>query len=768
MGEKLRILILEDVPSDAELAKRELRKAGMSVVAKRVETRDAFLKELEESTPDLVLADYMLPQFHGMTALKLVQERAPHVPVIMFTGSIPEETAVEGIKAGAADSVLKTHLARLAPAVENALGRARDRAERLAAERALRASEERLKILFEFAPDAIYLHDLEGTFVDGNLAAERLTGYKREELIGRGFLTSQLLLPDQVLKAATLLAKSVLGKPTGPDEFVFRQKDGGHVTVEISTRPVRIHDRRLVLAVARDITERNRALEALRQSEEAARALFEYAIHGVYRSTLQGKFVTVNPALVEMLGYDSADDLLSIDVDRDLYADPAERARLIEHFHTTQRIRDVEVKWKRKDGDTTIVRLNGRPAGSSEGEFECFEMFVEDVSDRRTLEAQLRQAQKMEAIGQLTSGIAHDFNNLLSVTLLNTQAVAATLESTAPQVLPDLDDIEQAARRAAAMTKRLLGFSRRMDLAPVPTDVARLVTNLKTMLRPVIPEYIELRVTADDPVGAVMVDPGAVEQCVINLVTNARDAMPEGGDLLVEVREIELDEAYRETHPWITPGPHVCVSVSDTGIGMDESTKAKIFEPFFTTKGPDAGTGLGMAMVYGLTKQQAGYVHVYSEPGEGTTIRLCYPIIEAPAQAPAGRQSSTAQMTGGTDTILLVEDEDILRRAGKRVLERYGYTVITVADGAEALEVWRARRAEIDLVLSDMVMPRMSGAELYRHLEKEPDTPKFILASGYADRDVRDRVGLDPSVPMVRKPWEIDVLLTRVREELGR
>lgn len=890
----LKILHLEDRPPDAELIHMELRRGGVEFTATCVDTREGFLAALGNCEPDVMLLDYEMPGFDGMTALRLAQERLPDVPAIIVTGSANEEIAVACMQAGAADYVLKSHLARLVPGVRYALKRQRERErdirERKEAEVSLRASEERLRILFEFAPDAIFLIDLTGIFVDANRAMDALTGYAHAEIIGRSFVQLSLLDVKGALKAGTLLARSALGQPTGPDEFVVHRKDGGTVGVEVRSFPVTMAGKRFALGIARDISERQQAEalvqqfarrnqqilesagdgilgidvhgrvtfangaaarlvdreigdlvgeivctviegdghapdtcrvlaamragacfrdddmavtrkgggrlavrcvmsptvedgeltgavllledvtlrrhteEALRRSEAGLRSLVENAPYGIYRTSLDGRFLAANPALVKMLGYDSWDEMSRLDVGRNVYADPAERDRLVSQSHDALEI-GLEIPWKRQDGTSITVRVSGRAVRDDRGESLGFEMMAEDVTGRRVLEAQLRQAQKMEAVGRLTGGIAHDFNNELSVILMNAQLAAAALERGLAVEPSDLHDIEDAAQRAATMTRSLLGFSRQADLVLAPTDLARVVGNLSKMLRRMLPESILMRINADQPVPAVQADPGAVEQMLLNLATNARDAMPDGGVLRLSVAETELDEAYASDHAGARPGKFVTVAVSDTGIGMDAETKARIFDPFFTTKAPGVGTGLGLAMVYGLTKQHGGYVNVYSEPGLGSTFRLYFPAVAGDA-APQRRRDSAADVCQGSETILLVEDEAPLRRAGKRVLEAFGYTVLTAADGEEALETCRTHPAHIDLVISDLVMPRMSGRQLYDALRREVHDVKFILASGYTGWEAKERDSMDGSVPFVQKPWQAAEVGRLIREVL--
>jgi PAS domain S-box-containing protein len=406
-----------------------------------------------------------------------------------------------------------------------------------------------------------------------------------------------------------------------------------------------------------------------------------------------------------------------------------------------------------------------RPLWSPDGALAGTIGVAMDISDRRKLEEQLRQAQKMEEIGQLSGGIAHDFNNLLSVILLYAQFAKGALQAGEPVDPGDLESVEEAAKKAAAMVSQLLGFSRRAELTLVPTDLTKVVRQLSPMLQRTLPADITIEIAAAGPVASVHADPRAVEQMLLNLATNARDAMPRGGTLRIAVEPATLDDLYTRGHPGARAGPQVCVAVSDTGTGMDVETRRHAFEPFFTTKPPGQGTGLGLPMVYGLTKQQNGFVDLASELGHGTTVRLYFPTIAEAAHVPPAPVSS-APVRGGTETILLVEDEEPLRRSAYRVLTAFGYRVLTAEDGVAALEQYRAHSGGIDLVLSDVVMPRMTGLQLYEALCQGGQRVKFILVSGYGAGEAALRGPLDPGIPIVQKPWEMTRLLAAVRSVL--
>jgi PAS domain S-box-containing protein len=501
-------------------------------------------------------------------------------------------------------------------------------------------------------------------------------------------------------------------------------------------------------------------------ADETYRSLTDGALYGIYRSSVDGRFLTVNPALVETLGYQSQAELLGVDMARDVYARPEERRHLIDSYENKVRIEGQEVEWRRKDGSQITVRLSGRPVRNRAGQVECFEMMVEDVTERRTLEAQLRQSQKMEAVGQLTGGIAHDFNNILTIILANADLLEVDLPRGRPDLRAVLNETKTAAHRGAALIKKLLGFSRRSKLEMKSVDLAKLVGDMSGMLRRVLPENVDVELVADSPIENAQADPGAVEQILLNLATNGRDAMPDGGRLTIEVRPDWLDEGYHAHHPWVEPGKYVSITVSDTGKGMDEATRERIFEPFYTTKPPGQGTGLGLAMIYGLVKQHKGHIHVYSEIGRGTTVKIYIPVATESLKVALPVCEEDGPL-GGSERILVVEDELSIGRATRRALESHGYRVLLARDGEEALEIVREHGSTIDLIISDLVMPRLGGRQLYEALKVEGLCANVMFASGYSQRDIVECAELEQDVPFLHKPWTIVELLRAVRQALG-
>ena len=389
-----------------------------------------------------------------------------------------------------------------------------------------------------------------------------------------------------------------------------------------------------------------------------------------------------------------------------------------------------------------------------------------DVTHERSLEGQLRQSQKMEAVGQLTAGIAHDFNNVLSIISINAELCVEDLEAGVPIEPESLVAVQEATRRAAKITEQLLGFSRQAELTVDPVNLGVLVNGMSGLIRTAVPESVALVLQADESVPTVDVDRQSVEQIVLNFVTNGRDAMPDGGSLTVSVREKTIDSLYREAHPDVVPGGYVEIVVTDTGTGMDALTQARIFEPFFTTKSTGSGTGLGMAMAYGLAKQQGGHIQAYSDLGRGTTVRALFPVSKQ-TEGVTRAAHAQPQRRLGTETILLVEDEPAVQAAAAKALERQGYTILSASDGVEGLAAYRAHSESIDLVITDLVMPNMGGRELCAALrEADPRLP-ILVTSGYSGQEA-PHGGVDRSIEFLLKPWDLDTLLSTMRGLLDR
>jgi PAS domain S-box-containing protein len=674
----------------------------------------------------------------------------PLVAAGKTTGVLVVQTYTEGVRYSEKDrDLLQFVSAQIAMAVQ-----------RKRAEEALRESEQRLQSLFAGIDDALFVHDGDGRIIDCNEAACRRLGYSRAELLA--MRTSDIDAPEFAAGFRDRLVEQ-LDQHRFVCEGVHVAKDGRRIPVDVNSCVIEYHGKRAVLAVMRDITDHKRAEEALRISEASLRAFVDNAVFGISRSSADGTVATANQTLARMLGYRSPDELIGLTVGTAFYRRPEDREATVALMQRGDRFENLEAEWKRKDGTPLTVRLSGRAVRAAGGAVEGYEVIIEDITERRTLEAQLRQAQKMEAVGQLAGGVAHDFNNLLTTILASSELLAAGLPAGIPH-REDVEMIHQAAQRAAELTRDLLAFSRQQPLELQAVPLGGLVADFARLARRIVPEDVEVTVRVEAPGAVVRADPGAIEQILMNLVTNSRDAMPGGGALRLVVGYGTLDQEYRRTHGWGTPGEYVMLSVADTGAGMDQKTQQHIFEPFFTTKPVGQGTGLGMAMVYGLVKQHGGFISVYSEPGLGTTVHIYFPAISEAASPK--RAAAAAESAGGRETILLVEDDATLRRTARRVLERFGYTVVTATDGLDALNIVQTKSTPADLIISDVVMPHASGPQLLSALRDSGAAPRMLFTSGYAARDVQERVMLESGVPFLAKPWTIAELLRKVREVL--
>ena len=525
-------------------------------------------------------------------------------------------------------------------------------------------------------------------------------------------------------------------------------------------------DREILKFVSQQLAaaiEHKRYEEALRRSEERSRSIILSAAFGICRCTVGGRFLDVNPALINMLGWGSVEELLRLDVRNEVFVNPPELDRLTEDCRRHGTLNGVEVQWKRKDGRVIIVRLSGCATMSSDEAEEVLELMAEDITDRRQLEEQLRQAQKMDAVGRLAGGVAHDFNNLLMVINGYTEVLLEELEPRGP-MHHKVQCIKQAADRAASLTRQLLAFSRKQLLELKVIDVNSVIGDMERLLRPLIGENIELITHLSSDTGHTRADAGQLEQVIMNLVVNAKDAMPEGGRLTLQSSDVTVRHNLSQ-HRFIQPGRYAVISVSDTGHGMDRETRSRMFEPFFTTKEKGKGTGLGLSTVYGIVKQSNGYVFAQSEPGAGTTFYVYLPRVEDSAEelSPAKTQCNE---TDGSETILLVEDEESVRELVRITLVSRGYKVLEAEDGDAGLRVAESFKGDIDILITDVVMPGIGGRELAKKLLALRPGISVLFLSGYTEDAVITEVAPGPATAFLQKPFTLQNLAKKVREIL--
>ncbi|MFN2452726.1 MAG: response regulator [Pyrinomonadaceae bacterium] len=648
MKQEIRILILEDTLTDAELIERELRRAELAFTARRVETKDAFLRELTNFAPDIILSDFKLPQFNGLDALRLLKAQDVDAPFILVTGSLTEAVAVECMKEGADDYILKASLKRLPSAMLNALEKRDAKRAQWEMIAALQRSEERFRGAFDNTAIGMAVAAPSGRFLEVNRALCEIVGYTEEELLATDF--QSITHPDDLDAKLADRQRLLAGElKTLQLEKRYIGKVGQEIWAVTSVSLVRdAHNTPLYFILQiQDSTERKRAEEALRESEE-----------------------------------------------------------------------------------------------------------------------QLRQSQKLEAFGQLAGGVAHDFNNILTaITGYSDLALRRVASDTA--LRQHIEEIKKAGERAASLTRQLLAFSRKQILQLKVLDINHVVADVDKMLRRLIGEDIRILNALGVDLWRVKADAGQLEQVILNLAVNARDAMPQGGNLTIETANVEISESHTHGYAGLEPGAYVMLAVSDTGCGMNAETLSRIFEPFFTTKEIGKGTGLGLSTVYGIARQSGGHVLAHSEVGIGSTFKIYLPRVNEPSEPTNTAESRVAVVQPTSQTVLLVEDEESIRQLVREVLEMDGYRVLETSGGDEALPLCRSYEGAIDLMLTDVVMPHMSGRELTERAAFFRPEMKVLYMSGYTDEAIFHHGVSNVGMAYLEKPFAADELVRKVREVLN-
>jgi PAS domain S-box-containing protein len=640
--------------------------------------------------------------------------------------------------------------------------------ERQQSEAELRISTQRFSGVVASAMDAIITLDESQRVIVFNKAAEKMFGCPAWDALGKPL---DRFLPDSVRDSHSERVRhygevgQTTRSMTSPGVLYALRADGEQFPIEATISQVQVAGQKLYTVILRDITERKRAEETLLQSEARFRSLYEQAAVGIEQVSLDGSLLMVNAALCRMLGYEES-ELLGKNTAEITH--PDDHAREIELFRATQRQQrtsyEIEKRYLHRDHSVVWVHVTSSMVNSAVGAPLYRISVIQNVTERKRVEDQLKQAQKMEAIGRLAGGVAHDFNTLLNVMLGYSDLLLTELPE-GDERRERVVQIKSSGEAGAMLTRQLLAFSRKQATSEEVLDLREAVSKMTPLLARLLRDDIELSMKCSDDICPVKVDPTQIQQVVLNLVANAADAMPNGGLLGIDVSTIEADENFVRQHPLLKPGSYARLSISDTGIGMDPATVAHIFEPFFTTKEAGKGTGLGLATVYGIVKRNDGDIWVYSEVGAGTVFKVLLPLTAEPLQLEKPEKALPQALHGTGETILLVEDSAALRELTKVILLRDGYNVLEAEDGVAALELSRAFSGSIHLVLTDVVMPRMRGPVLAAEIVKQRPGIAVIFLSGYTE-EVISQSDKITGFTLVEKPYTAQALLHSIRRSL--
>ncbi len=764
----MRVLVVDDDSALIRTLGDILRMHGYD--ASTAATAGEGLRLAASERPALAVVDLRLPDMDGMELVHKLHELSELTQVVVLTGNASVESAIAALREHSVDYLLKpVQVDRLLQVVSVAS----ERWQRVRMEEALRESEERYRMLFDRNPQPVWVHDRETLrFLAVNEAAVRHYGWSRDEFMAMGGGLDAISAPESVpamLSAARTPADGV------PRLFRHHRKDGSAIDVEVTSHDIPFGGRQARVVISNDVTERVAAERAMESRARQQAALADFGQRALGFDDMNRLFDEATHVVA---------DLLDVPVSVVLEYRP-------DATHTTLRAAyGVEETAAGQQG-TVVLRDHGvvsgltvdipgpmrafgalgahdrEPRQFSQDDFHFMQALAQilgTMTERSRAEAAMRQSQRLEAVGRLAGGVAHDFNNMLTAITGYGEMLRAGLPEGDP-LREDADEILKAADRAAGLTRQLLAFSRQQVLQARLVSLNDSVRDMEKMLRRLIGEDIEFVTRLDPDLRLAKTDPSQVQQVILNLCVNARDAMPHGGTLTIETANVELDAHAVAEHSITAPGQYVQLAVTDTGVGMDAETKSRLYEPFFTTKPSEKGTGLGLATVYGIVKQSGGEIWVYSEPGHGTTFKVFFPAVSSVGElaVPAARPASSVV---GSETILLAEDEDAVRRLAHRVLERAGYTVLLAGSGADAEKLARAHEGTIHLLVTDMVMPGIGGRELAERLRALRPDIRVLYLSGYTDSTVTQKGLLDAGDSFLQKPFTTDALARKVRETI--
>jgi len=760
INETIRILLVEDDTVDQMSFKRSVKENDLTydyTIAGSVHEASQILKTKKY---DVIITDYNLGDGTAFDVLKLIKS----TPIIFVTGKGNEETAVKAMKAGAHDYLIKdqdrNYLKVLPLTVDNAIKHNR-------AEKALKESEEMYRTLVKTSPDAVTVTNLEGHITFASQRTAEIHGFDHpDEIIGINAL--DLIAPEDRDRVRLNMEKVLKKGIVRNVEYTLLRKDGTRFAGELSAALIRDADgkSREFVGTTKDITERKESEKKLKDSEKNYRELVDNAIVGVFKTNAKGGILFANGAVLDICEFDSFEDLKAGGV-LPRVKNPDDRNRLLNELKKKGEVREFEMEILTKHKQTKNILLNATLAE------DIVSGMILDITHRKSIEeenkniqAKLLQAQKMEAIGVLAGGIAHDFNNIL-MSIQGCSEIALVEMYASHPLYEELKQIQLSSDSAANLTRQLLLFSRRHPMELKPIDFNQTIQNLIKMLKRIIGEDVTIHIDLATDLWTIKADQGTLEQLIMNLSINARDAMPRGGKLTIRTANVMIDEAFCERIPQVGPGRYICFSITDTGIGMANEIVEHIFEPFFSTKAPGKGTGLGLSVVYGIVKQHGGGIQVCSEMGKGTEFNIYIPSIISEPEEKVSDETSLSELKGKGEKILLVEDEDYVRHFTKKALNKYGYEVSTAANADEAMSIFKEEMDELSMVLSDVVLPGKSGIELVDDLLIIKPALGVLFCSGYTDHKSQYPLIAKKGFRFLQKPFTLAHMLQNVRDAIG-
>lgn len=761
MTQQIKVLLVEDNPADARLFRETIVDTRrLPPLLTHVQRLGDAIERLRAERFDVVLLDLSLPDSEGLDSIVRVHEKVPEIPIVILTGQDDEQLALKAVRAGAQDYLVKGQ------GDGNLLLRAmRYAIERKRIEEALQQREEHFRSLIENALDVITILSKEGVIRYESPAVARVLGYEPENLEGQRI--APYVHPDDTSQLNRLLGGTGRSDALARSvEFRMRHRDGSWRTLEaIGKDFIDESNQPGVIVNSRDITSRRRAEEGLREAHATLQTVIETAPVAIYTLDCNQHVLSWNACAEKIFGW-TADEIIGKLLPTIPSALGPGSMKQFERLCRGETLAAYETSRTRKDGTLIDVTIWTAPLRDGKGNIYGIMSTVADVTERKKLEDQLRQSQRMDAVGQLAGGIAHDFNNILTIIAGYSDLLLNMLDDKT-SLRRNVEEIRRASDRAAALTNQLLAFSRRQVLQARVLNLNAVILDVETMLDRLIGEDIELRMDLDQSLGNIKADAAQIEQVILNLVINAREAMPDGGRLVIGTKSITISGETGDRGMALAPGRYAVLSVADTGHGMTAETASHVFEPFFTTKPIGKGTGLGLSTAYGIVRQSGGEITIRSRISEGSTFDVYLPIVDEAATVPDSSLVAAAPARG-TETILLAEDENTVRELIQEVLHNQGYAVLAASHGAEALELALNRGERIDLLVTDLVMPHMNGRDLAERCTAAHPEMKVLYMSGYTDNTLVPGGMLTTGMEFIQKPFSPDDLARRIRQVLDR